>query len=64
MASGRRGGDHGGGAGVAGMVLLLNAPGAQWDTVGVLAAALGAASMACGSYLAGRWQVASCRCWR
>ena len=42
--------------GVAGMALLLNAPGAQWDTVGVLAAALGAASMACGSYLAGRWQ--------
>lgn len=44
------------GLGVAGMALLLNAPGAHWDELGVLAAALGALSMACGSYLTGRWQ--------
>ncbi len=43
-------------AGVAGMALLLLAPGTRWDAVGVGAALAGAASMAAGTVLARRWQ--------
>ncbi|WP_373316263.1 carboxylate/amino acid/amine transporter [Vogesella margarita] len=42
-------------AGLAGMVVLLNAGNAQWDGLGVLAAAGGAVVMALGMYLARRW---------
>lgn len=41
--------------GLAGMAVLLNAGNAQWDTLGVLAAAGGAIVMALGMYLARRW---------
>ncbi len=41
--------------GLAGMAVLLNAGNAQWDTLGVLAAAGGAVVMALGMYLARRW---------
>ena len=43
-------------AGVAGMALLLLAPGASWDPVGTGAALAGAACMAAGTFLARRWQ--------
>lgn len=42
-------------SGLAGMAVLLNAGNAQWDTLGVLAAAGGAIVMALGMYLARRW---------
>lgn len=41
--------------GLAGMAVLLNAGHAQWDGLGVLAAAGGAVVMALGMYLARRW---------
>lgn len=41
--------------GMAGMAVLLNAGQAQWDSIGVLAAAGGAVVMALGMYLARRW---------
>ncbi|TDR80622.1 EamA family transporter [Paludibacterium purpuratum] len=43
-------------AGVAGMAALLLSPGSRWDSVGMLAAMVGAVSMACGTYLSRRWQ--------
>ncbi|MDO5290537.1 MAG: EamA family transporter [Pseudomonadota bacterium] len=43
-------------AGVAGMGLLVYAPQARWDVPGVVAALLGAASMALGLVLSRRWQ--------
>lgn len=43
-------------AGVAGMALLLLAPGAVWDGVGVAAAAAGAGCMAAGTFLSRRWR--------
>ncbi|MGM8060263.1 carboxylate/amino acid/amine transporter [Vogesella indigofera] len=42
-------------SGLAGMAVLLNAGQAQWDSIGVLAAAGGAVVMALGMYLARRW---------
>ena len=42
-------------AGIAGMAVLLNAGQAQWDSIGVLAAAGGAVVMALGMYLARCW---------
>ena len=42
-------------AGIGGMAVLLNAGNAQWDMLGVVAAAAGAVVMAVGMYLARRW---------
>lgn len=43
-------------AGVVGMAVLLLAPGAAWDAVGIAAALTGAACMAGGTFLARRWR--------
>ena len=43
-------------AAVAGMSALVLSPDAQWDTYGGLAAFIGAASMALGTYLGQRWR--------
>jgi len=45
----------GGLCGVAGMALLLVSPGSHWDQLGILAAIVGAAVMAGGTYLSRRW---------
>lgn len=42
--------------GIAGMAALLLSPKASWDWIGVVAALLGAASMAAGTYLSRRWR--------
>jgi probable blue pigment (indigoidine) exporter len=42
--------------GVAGMAALLLSPGASWDTLGIVAALVGAACMAGGTYLTQRWR--------
>lgn len=42
--------------GMAGVALLVLAPGAGLDTLGILAALAGAVSMACGTVLSRRWQ--------
>lgn len=42
--------------GIAGMAALLLAPGAIWDPLGIAAALLGTACMACGTYLTRRWR--------
>lgn len=44
--------------GVAGMAALLLSPGSSWDPVGVVAALVGAFSMALGTYLTRRWRTA------
>ena len=41
--------------GIAGMAALLLAPGASWDPVGIVAAFVGTACMASGTYLTRRW---------
>ena len=42
--------------GIAGMAALLLAPGASWDPIGIAAAFIGTACMACGTYLTRRWR--------
>ena len=42
--------------GIAGMAALLLAPGAIWDPLGIAAAFVGTACMACGTYLTRRWR--------
>ncbi|MFN3810024.1 MAG: EamA family transporter [Roseateles asaccharophilus] len=42
--------------GIVGMALLLLSPQSRWDVAGVLAALIGAASMATGTYLSRRWK--------
>ncbi|MFC4159886.1 EamA family transporter [Chitinimonas lacunae] len=42
--------------GVAGMAALLLSPATHWDSLGLLAAAVGAGCMATGTYLTRRWQ--------
>ncbi|MEX6500492.1 EamA family transporter [Pseudomonas zhanjiangensis] len=44
--------------GVAGMAALLLSPGTVWDPTGILAAFVGTACMAAGTYLARRWRPA------
>lgn len=43
--------------GIAGMAALLLAPGARWDLIGIVAAFVGTACMASGTYLTRRWQL-------
>jgi probable blue pigment (indigoidine) exporter len=43
--------------GIAGMAALLLAPGARWDLIGIIAAFVGTACMASGTYLTRRWQL-------
>lgn len=43
-------------AAIVGMAMLLITPEAEWDTIGLLAAVLGAVSMAVGIYLTKRWK--------
>jgi probable blue pigment (indigoidine) exporter len=43
--------------GIAGMAALLLAPGASWDLIGIVAAFVGTACMASGTYLTRRWQL-------
>ncbi|RMH94480.1 EamA family transporter [Lysobacter pythonis] len=43
--------------GIVGMVMLLLAPGARWDAIGVLAALAGAVCMAVGTWLIQRWRL-------
>lgn len=42
--------------GIAGMAVLLLAPGASWDPIGIAAAFVGTACMASGTYLTRRWK--------
>ncbi len=43
--------------GIAGMAALLLAPSARWDLIGIVAAFVGTACMASGTYLTRRWQL-------
>jgi probable blue pigment (indigoidine) exporter len=43
--------------GIAGMAALLLATGARWDLIGIVAAFVGTACMASGTYLTRRWQL-------
>lgn len=43
--------------GITGMAALLLAPGARWDLIGIVAAFVGTACMASGTYLTRRWQL-------
>ncbi len=43
--------------GIAGMAALLLAPGTHWDLIGIVAAFVGTACMASGTYLTRRWQL-------
>src|SRR3990167_8552395 len=42
--------------GIAGMAALLLAPGASWDPIGIVAAFVGTACMASGTYMTRRWR--------
>lgn len=44
-------------ASVAGMVMMLVKPDAQWNTAGLIAALAGAVSMSFGTYLSSRWKL-------